>query len=100
MPRFSPPVALPLFLFLPSLLAEGPAPFVHLQPDRTSYRLGETVWFRAHSREGEPVEVRLIGPSGKEGARTVVTGSEPEPFCGKLLIPAGAEGGPFRLQAF
>ncbi len=64
--------ALPLALVVfgaPLLLADEPerVPLVHLQTDLESYRLGETLWYRAHVGEASafPLTVQLVQPPAK-----------------------------------
>jgi hypothetical protein len=88
-----------LVLALTGGAAGGPGPFVHLQTDRPSYRLGETIWFRAHSPERTPVKLSLLSPEEKELERAVLDGAEEWPFSGRFMVPADAAGGTFHLEA-
>jgi len=71
----------PATSFLPGLLAAGEVPFVHLQTDRSSYRIGETIWFRAHTRGTEPVRLVAFDPHPQQlwpedGTRPFAGGAE------------------------
>lgn len=72
-------------------------PLVHLQSDRDLYRLGETLWFRAHLGEGVPlplqVELRRQGQVLWSG--TLADREQPQ---GKLLLEESWEGGAVELR--
>jgi hypothetical protein len=80
----------------PALAA--PAPFVHLQTDKPSYRLGETVWYRVHLPAGEEVpgdlSVRFLGPKGAQAFAEAL----PRSSAGSFLVDPKWTGGSCRLQ--
>jgi len=72
---------------------------VHLQPDRPEYRLGETLWYRAHTDSRSPLEVRWIGPHGELLASSAFDAVDERPSAGSFFVSPELEGGTFRLQA-
>ena len=75
-------------------------PFVHLQTDRPSYRLGETVWYRVHSTSREPVTVRLLDAHGKKvGVKKFPGAGTNRPRAGTFFMARKLDGGAFRLEA-
>ena len=79
--------------------AAQPVPLVHLQTDRGSYRLGETLWYRVHLGEhvkaAFPLRVELVqGDKVLAAARL----ASPKQLKGKLLLEAGWLGGQANLK--
>lgn len=70
----------------------------HLQTDKPAYRLGETLWWRAHVRPGPTpaaATVRLVGPTGATLAERALDVAAPH---GAFLIEREWPGGPFRVD--
>ena len=91
------------FAFPPGARGAGAAPeaapFVHIQTDRPEYRLGETIWFRAHAPISGEVTVRLIDPAGTEVSKRSVKTGKGQSACGSFPLPKELAGGIFRLDA-
>ncbi len=91
-------LALPLCLLAAATAAAEPTPFVHVQTDKPSYRLGETVWFRLHGERVPGLRVRLLGPQGTELA-AVRPKAKASPVETAFLLDPEWPGGPFTLVA-
>jgi hypothetical protein len=74
-------------------------PLVHIQTDRASYRLGETVWFRVHSASGAPLRVRLLDGGDRVVEEAELAPEHGKPQSGAFLLPRDAAGGCFRVVA-
>ncbi len=78
-------------------VAGGPS-FVHVQTDRPSYRVGETVWFRAHSRASGELTVRLLAPDGSEVERMAFDADQTR-RAGRFFVDDGVPGGTWLIEA-
>lgn len=86
-------------IFTPTAHADATPPFVHLQTDRPSYRLGETIWFRGHAPEEHPITVTLLDAHNVKVAGTTFSPNTDKLQAGRFLIPLDATGGTYHLIA-
>jgi A-macroglobulin TED domain len=74
--------------------------FVHVQLDKPLYRLGDTVWYRAH-RDGDPGQLTLTlrGPGGEVLETAAFGGRSRRPAEGSFFLEPDHAGGTYRLVA-
>lgn len=77
------------------------APLVHVQTDKPSYRIGDTVWFRVHATPGAPdkIEVELRRENGLKIASKAGSTRPDQAFEGSFAIPEELPGGTWKIVA-
>lgn len=99
MQRFLRGVVPLLVLLIARPSAASRDPLVHIQTDRPSYRLGETVWYKVHTSATRPVIVRLLGVDGEEVERKVFPAGEDRRLAGRFFLWEKLSGGVFLIEA-
>jgi hypothetical protein len=94
-------------VFAQSAFADDTTPFVHLQADKGSYRLGETLWLRVHlgerAAQAFPLRVELARGGEALAKRTYATPAALQRLGDlgeKILIGSDWLGGAYHLRAF
>jgi hypothetical protein len=74
-------------------------PLVHIQTDRPSYRLGETIWYRVHTKSDAAISLRLLGARGERIEESTLEKKKKRPRAGRFFLSRDLRGGTYRLQA-
>ena len=94
-------------VYLIALLSSNPTtsparaedPLVHIQTDRPAYRLGETIWYRVHTRSEAPIRLRLLDARGELVEEATSQKKQKRPRAGSFFLSRNLRGGAYRLQA-